>query len=118
MKGFIAATIFVTIPLLSACGSSEPPAPKIAGGMDQKSICQTSGYIIRQKLGDNFKTINISCSAKSTGGNNVEISSGYKSPLGPSFRYTALGVVNGTSLRLEKIRVHGVDEDFVPFNSL
>lgn len=111
MKKLVAMMI---IPLVSACGEAEPP---LAGKMTERSICDTSGYIIRQNLGDNFKTINVECSVQKLSGNNVEISSGYTSPLGPTLRYTARGVVNGDRLRLEEIKVHGVDVDFIPFRN-
>jgi hypothetical protein len=102
------------IPLMSACGDREPP---LAGNMTETSICNTAGYIIRKNLGDSFKTINVKCSARALSGNSVEISSGYISPLGPTLHYTARAVVNGDQLRFEEIKVHGVDDDFIPFRN-
>lgn len=120
MKRLCPIVILATTFLISACSESKPPEPKVAGSMSQQSICATAGYLIKQQLGSNFKTVkfNSSCKAKAIVGNQIEVTSGYTSPLGPSFRYTARGEVNGNSLRLEKIKVHGHDRDFIPFLDL
>ncbi|MFK4754747.1 hypothetical protein [Oceanobacter antarcticus] len=95
---------------------SEPP---IVGSMSKSSVCSTAGYLIRQELGKNFRTISQKCVVKNTGGDNVEIESGYVSPINPTpFRYTAQGHVRGNNLVLQRIRVHGIDEEYVPFTSL
>tara|TARA_R110002167_G_C12679888_1_gene651382 strand:+ start:119 stop:466 length:348 start_codon:yes stop_codon:yes gene_type:complete len=108
---------FLLVAALFAFGcENEPP---IAGSMSKSSVCSTAGYLIRQELGSKFKTINQKCVVKNTGGDNVEIESGYVSPINPTpFRYTAQGYVRGDNLVLQRIRVHGIDEEFVPFTSL
>ncbi|WP_432472061.1 hypothetical protein [Amphritea sp. HPY] len=100
--------------LLSAC-DTEPP---VAGSMSVTTVCSTAGYLIRQRLGREFKTVNEPCRVSSLGGERVEIESGYVSPIGQTrLRYTAIGVVYGNTLRLDEIRVHGVDAAFIPFQN-
>ncbi|MBQ4889551.1 hypothetical protein J8L86_06815 [Shewanella sp. MMG014] len=84
------------------------------GDMDYTSICQTAGYIIREKLTNRFKTINSQCSLKPLGLNQIEIHSGYLSPINlTEIRYIAKGRVNKNTLTLEKIKVIGVDKEFI-----
>lgn len=97
---------------LAACSKTEAP---VAGGMSQTAICSTAGLLIRQTLGENYKTAREECSVKALSDGRVEIESGYQTPFGATMRYTAVGVVDGSKLRLEKIKVHTVDEDFLPF---
>jgi len=107
--------IYVTLVVLCGC-DTEPP---VAGSMSKTSVCNTAGYLIRKELGTGFKTIDQQCSVINTGGNNVEIESGYVSPINPNaLRYTAKGYVRGNTLVLQQIRVHGVDEKFIRFTSL
>lgn len=102
------------MPALSGC-ESEPP---IAGTLTKSSICNTAGLLIRRNLGDNFKTIHADCDVTNTGGENVRIDSSYQTPLGLTLKYTALGRVSGDLLKLEKIKVYGADDDFIPFNEI
>lgn len=88
---------------------------KIAGGMSETTICQTVGYIIKRTLGDKFKPYDIPCSVTTTDGREIEIRSGYESPLGPTLYYTARGIVYNKNLRLTHIKIHGIDEDFITF---
>jgi len=104
--------LIILISFLIGCAEK---APAVAGKMDESTVCSTSGYIIRKNLGKAFKTAGISCTVKNIGGNSVEIKSGYTSPLGPTLYYTAIGVVSGNNLKLEKIKVQNIDNDFVPF---
>ena len=106
------AAILLTTFCLYSC-SNEPP---LAGSMTETSICTTSGYIIKKAMGDKTEVYQWPCSAKNTGGATIEVESGYKTPLMQSpFRYTARGYVNGNTLKLTKIRVHGIDEEFIRF---
>ncbi|MES9897483.1 MAG: hypothetical protein ABW148_00475 [Sedimenticola sp.] len=108
--------IFLLTPLVLWGCESEP---SIAGSMGKSAVCSTSGYLVRQELGQNFRTIDQKCTVKNIGGDSVEIQSGYVSPINPTpFRYTAQGYVRGNNLVLQSIRVHGIDEEFVPFTSL
>lgn len=110
-------THLVLLTALLAWGCENEPA--IAGSMSKSTVCSSAGYLLRQELGKKFKTINQKCLVKNTGGDSVEIESGYVSPINPTpFRYTAQGYVRGNNLVLQRIRVHGIDEDFVPFTSL
>lgn len=86
---------------LSACG---PSAPYVAGELTERDICQLSGYLIRQKLGNKIKTTGIECTATNSGGNAVQISAGYKTPLNSTRYYTATGRVTGDQLRLQTIK--------------
>jgi hypothetical protein len=72
--------------------------------------------LIRRILGRNVKTTHMGCTVVNIGGDAVQIESGYQAPLGPDLRYTAIGHVAGTNLWLDKIRVHGVDLDFILFS--
>lgn len=102
-----------TAVVLSGCGSSEPP---IAGTMTIRDVCQTSGYIIRQRLGNGFKTIDIRCTVSKRDDGLVLISSGYKSPINPStIRYEAVGHVERDRLKFIKIKTE-FDDDFIPFH--
>lgn len=109
MIGVLASALF-----MSGCGGDPP----VVGDMTSRNICETSGYLIRQQLGNGFRTVHHECHVTSLGGGGVQIDSGYTSPLGPSLRYTARGSVSGRTLTMRDIRVHGVDEDFFPFREL
>lgn len=98
--------------LVVACGQAAPP---VAGDMSEVSVCQTAGYLIRQRLGDAFKTARVPCSVKNVGGDRVEIRAGYVSPLGPTLHYTAHGQVRGDRLRINTIAVDGVDDKPIDF---
>ncbi|MEA3638852.1 MAG: zinc ribbon domain-containing protein [Lamprobacter sp.] len=90
----------------------------IAGTMTERDICQTAGYLIRRSLSTAFKTINVPCSVTAKGDGEVEVESGYRTPEAMGERlltYTAQGVVNGDTLRLNTIRVHGVDDEPIDF---
>jgi len=90
--------------------------PSLAGSMSESSVCTTSGYIIKKAMSDKTEVYQWPCSAKNTGGATIEVESGYKTPLMQSpFRYTARGYVDGNTLNLIKIRVHGIDEEFIRF---
>jgi len=106
------ATITTAV-ILSGCGPSEPP---VAGSMTARDLCQTTGYLIRQKLGSNIKTLDTSCTAASQGGNNVLINSTYRTPINNrTIRYYAVGTVNGDRLRIEKIKTE-FDKEYTPFH--
>lgn len=97
--------------LIASC-TQEPP---VAGDMSESTVCSTAGYLIRQKLGTNTKTINIPCNVTNTGGNSILIESGYKPPIGTeTIYYTATGIVLGDTLRLQTI-VTSVDDSQEPY---
>lgn len=109
--------IAIFILLFLAFNGSRNKSVVIAGSMDERSICATAGLIIKQIRGSNVKTSSESCSVINIGSNNVEIESGYLTPINPkSLRYTARGFVRGTTLTIKEIRVHGVDDEFVPIS--
>lgn len=94
---------------LSACTPAEPP---IAGKMTERDICQTAGYLIRQKLGNNINTVDVPCSVSVTAGSEVRIQAGYKTPLNSTHYYTATGSVSGDTLRIREIRDEDGSVDF------
>ncbi len=98
--------------LISSCGE-EP----FIGKMSISTICSTTGYIIRQNLGTNFKTIGVKCTVAKVKNKPtwVRVRSSYISPLGPTLKYTAFGNITGDALELLKIKVHGIDKKFIPF---
>ena len=87
--------------------------------MSRVSICNTSGYLIRQQLGNNVKTAGQPCSVESKDGFNVQVRSRYQTPINSVvLKYTAKGFVKGSSLTLREIKVHGIDQEFIPFTAL
>jgi len=104
--------IVISIAFLASC-SQEPP---FAGSMSISTICSTAGYIIKNKKGKNFKVHSAPCKVGKYKSGKVRISSGYTSPLGPSFQYKAIGSVIGNTLYIEKIKVLGIDEEYVNFS--
>lgn len=106
--------IFIFLTFIFSCNFIY--AAPIAGKMNEKSICNTAGYIIKKAMGSKTIVHQWSCSAKNTGGRSIEVESGYKTPfMQTPFRYTAKGYVDGNTLNLTKIRVHGIDEEFIRF---
>ena len=95
--------------ILSACTPSEPP---IAGKMTERDICQTAGYLIRQKLGSNMNTVDVPCSVSVIERSEVSIQAGYKTPLNSTHYYTATGSVSGNTLRISEIRDKDGSVDF------
>lgn len=93
----ITALLLIT----SACAPSAPP---IAGKLTERQICQTAGYLIRQKLGNEIKTNGIECTVTAISSQTVEISAGYKTPLNTTNYYTAKARVNGDRLTINTIR--------------
>ena len=93
----------------------QPSEPDLVGDMSESSICATAGYLIKKNKGKNFRVHSVPCSVKKTGISGVEIKSGYISPFGPTLTYTAIGRVSGNTLYLDKIKVDGIDKDFISF---
>lgn len=87
--------------IVTACTPTEPP---LAGEMTERQICQTSGYLIRQKLGNEIKTHGIECTVTAISSQTVEISAGYKTPLNTTHYYTAKARVSGDRLTINTIR--------------
>lgn len=112
-KGELSVKKHIALLVVILAGCESP----LVGSMSETNICQTAGYIIRQKLGDNFKTAEMPCKAQNPYGNVVEIEAGYISPIGGGTKrhYSAIGSVTGDRLRIEKIRVHEADDDYVDF---
>ena len=107
--------LFISLTALISCDNS----PKVAGNMSRVSICNTSGYLIRQQLGNNVKTAGQPCSVESKDGFNVQVRSRYQTPINSVvLKYTAKGFVKGSSLTLREIKVHGIDQEFIPFTAL
>ncbi len=111
--------------MLAACG--DPPERNyLVERMTESTVCSTSNLIVKNRLeaayGGSYRSAHIDCSARALGGNRVEISGGYEprgagnNPGLSARNYVARGVVNGSSLRLEEIRVRGVDDDFMPIH--
>lgn len=94
---------------LSACAPSEPP---IVGSMTERDICQTAGYLIRKKLGNNMNTADVPCTVTVGGQSSVVINAGYKTPLNSTHYYTAAGSVSGDTLRIIEIRDEGGSVEF------
>ena len=112
----VSITAIVMAVIAAGLVFAPPSGPKITGGMSEWTLCNGAGYIIKQKLGEKFDVYSPPCSAMNTTANNVEIEGGYISPLGLTLYYTAKGYApkKGT-LHLTEIKVHGVDDDFIPF---
>lgn len=68
-------------------------------------------------MGDNFSTARVDCSVQKEGLSDVLIESSYITPTDITLRYTAKGSVRGDTLHLGAIKVHGVDDDFIPFRN-
>jgi hypothetical protein len=114
MKPLLATACLVPTLALIGC-ESEPP---IVGDVTQTSICNMAGLLIRNKLGKNVKTINQRCVVRKTGVDTFQIESGYLSPINPQpLRYTANGYVRGQTVGLKEIKIHSVDNEFIPFSS-
>jgi predicted Zn finger-like uncharacterized protein len=93
----------------------KPKEPIVAGNMSQSEVCATASYLIRKNLTEKFKTSGVACYVK-TDGVNVEIDSGYISPLNNvEIRYLAVGTVVSDRLKIDKIKLIGIDDDFRPF---
>ena len=108
--------IGVVIMLYIAGTPNESESKIIAGNMSHSTICSTAGYIIKKRLGNNFRVHSVPCKTRNIGKNKVEINSGYISPLGPTLRYTARGQVYDNTLVISEIKVDGMDNDFIPYN--
>lgn len=105
-------SLLAALPLLLAGCTQEPP---VAGSMSVTTVCQTAGYLIRQKLGNATKTNDMPCEVTNTGGSNVLIESSYKPAIGnETIDYTATGVVLDDRLRLLTITT-SVDETSAPY---
>lgn len=97
----------------SGCGPSEPP---IAGTMTIRDVCQTSGYIIRQRLGNGFKTIDIPCTVTKPDDGLVLIRSGYISPINPNtINYEAVGQIERDRLKFISIKTE-FDDQHIPIH--
>jgi hypothetical protein len=96
--------------------------PSIAGSMSSADICDTTGYLLSQKLGDKYRFHVVPCSAVVLSRDRVEITGGYIPPFAPPLfngepvHYIAHGTVNGDSLTIEEIKIIGVDNKFVSFS--
>ncbi len=113
---FILLFCFILFIYILGSTGEDSNQPVIAGQLTTKSICNTSGYLIRTVLGDRYKTINQACSVKNTGNNQIEVTSGYVIPTGETMRYTAKGYVVADTLHLTHIKILNVDKDFVPWS--
>ncbi|MEA3641286.1 MAG: hypothetical protein VBE63_15280 [Lamprobacter sp.] len=104
----------------SSPAASTHPAPTkqtLAGNLTEQDICNTAGLLIRRSLSNAYRTIDIPCSVTADN-NQVSINAGYRVPQpmgGHTLRYTATGQVTGRNLRINTIRVHGVDDQPVDF---
>lgn len=119
--------LFSTV-VLSACGDSpsqRAPSPPIAGDMTARSICDTSIVIIKRHIGSHIRNGGAACSARSTGGRNIQVDYAYTIPArvsltGESFvwEYSALGSVSGSRLTLSEIEIKGNTDGYIPINEL
>ena len=100
--------------VVMGCGQEADPPDYLAGRMTESTVCSTANLIVKNNLGENYDTMGVNCSASEIGGNRVFVKSGYNTPFGTSREYEARGAVEGTSLRLEEIRVIGTDDEFIP----
>ena len=96
---------------------SESESKIIAGNMSKSSICTTTGYIIRKNKGKNFDVYSEPCKVRKFKSGKIRIESAYISPIkNTKLRYYAIGSVIGNELTLEKIKVLGIDNDYIPFS--
>lgn len=113
--------------LVLLVGCDPPPEPDyLVDNMTERSVCSTSNLIVKRRLestyGGDYRSAHLDCSARVIDVGRVEISGAYEppgaknNPLVSARRYIARGAVNGSSLRLEEIKVVGVDDEFRPMS--
>lgn len=89
----------------------------VAGTLTEAEICSYTIDAVRRKTGGSFADDEVSCSVRDVQDNRVVVGSSYISPFDDRFDYLARGVVDGDRLRLQQIKVAGVDERFISFNT-